>query len=208
MRLLQPAAFMAVADVLGLIRAYEGEVPGIEDMMPVGARRRHTAVPHFLETLRSRERRLSGTHKCRLPMLAIGGAAPDDRRFNWITNKLFAGDRNDFAVTLESSAPRLDGFSTFEVMSNHFSYFTGNHGFDQAIEFLKKQLRHDQCKPMDEVNREARAKLALSMSSAAASGSDQGTPPAGSEGSQQNAARKDNMAKTHTASRPPRPRRR
>lgn len=147
MRLLQPAGFMGARDVLALVRAYNGELPGVENLMPIGAKRKNTQYPHFLETLRKEEHRLAGTDHCQLPILAIGGEAPPDARLDWITSRLFHDERNDFAVALESAAPRMHGVATEEVASNHFGYFSGGHGFASAISFLKEKTGYDGAVP-------------------------------------------------------------
>jgi hypothetical protein len=145
MRLIQPGGFFGAGDALALVNANQGELPGVEEMAPIGAVRKHSGMPHFLEKLREDERFLEGTHQCALPLLAVGGEAPYDWRLNWMTGRLFQKKRNDFVVTLESSAPRLAGVTSETVVSDHFSYFTGGHGFDRAIGFMKEKLGYAAC---------------------------------------------------------------
>ena len=145
MRLTQPGGFFGIKDVLALVNVNKGELPGVEEMVPIGAVRKQSWEPHFLEGLREDERSLMGDHQYSLPLLAVGGEAPYDWRLNWITGRLFQKERNDYAVPLDSSAPRLARVLSETVVSNHFSYFTGRHGFDAAVHFVKEKLGYAAC---------------------------------------------------------------
>ena len=148
-RALQPGGFMGVSDVLALVAAYRGAIPGIQDLIPTTAIGRGDNGIPFLSSLGQAERYVAGHHECRLPILAIGGAALHDSLLAGMTNKIFRGKPHDCAVELSSSAPeRMVRVKHHEVRSDHFSYFKGREGFPEAIQFLKEQMNYAECSEM------------------------------------------------------------
>jgi len=146
MRTADPAGFMGASDVLALVAAYRGSIPGIDDLKPLTAISRNPGGFSFLEHLRKAEIMSGDRHGCRMPILAIGGQASDGTGVGWASNRIFRGVPNDYAVEMSSSAPeRITAISPVEVESDHFSYFTRTRGFVQAVDFLKTQMNYGEC---------------------------------------------------------------
>ncbi|MEP6620212.1 MAG: hypothetical protein ABJE47_12895 [bacterium] len=140
-RATQPGGFMGASDVLALVSAYRGNIPGVQDLKPPSAIDGTARGVPFLSELGEEERLIAGQLNCRLRVLAIGGSGPHPHRLRWLTEKLFRGAPNDCAVELASSAPeRLVDVTPEEVVSDHFSYFSGHNGFEAAAAFLKERL--------------------------------------------------------------------
>ena len=140
-RITQPGAFMGACDVLALVSAYKGDIPGIKDLKPRSSVNERPETKAFVEQLWNKEFDIAHRQHCRLEVLAIGGEGPHENRIVWFSDKIFGGAKNDCAVPLSSSSPKnLSGFRSKDVHSDHFSYFTGHKGFTEAIEFLKERL--------------------------------------------------------------------
>jgi hypothetical protein len=136
-RLGQPGGLLGAGDVLSLVQAYGGKIPGIDDLKPPAAVATNPQGTIFVNTLRQAERTLAQRSDCRLSILAIGGRGPHESRLGWVTNKLLRGE-HDCAVEVESSAPdRRVGVKRLEVNSDHFSYFSRRLAFAEAAQFLK-----------------------------------------------------------------------
>jgi hypothetical protein len=139
----QSGGFASASDVLALVQAYAGEIPGISDLRSPSAMGVGVNRYNFITELREKERRFGGRENCILPMLAIGGKGPHNNRIRWMTDKMFRGVDNDCAVELASSAPQqISNCTPCEVQSDHFSYFQNKIGFDKAIGFIDTHLNH------------------------------------------------------------------
>ena len=142
----QPGGFMGASDVLALVAAYKGVIPGIDDLKPPRAIGRGEHKTTFVDELFQKERINAEQNACRLPILAIGGQGPHESHIEWVADRMFRGTPHDCVVELSSSAPeRRVGVSHLGVRSDHFSYFSGRKGFEEAIRFLKRQLRYEDC---------------------------------------------------------------
>lgn len=140
----QTGGFATASDVLALVRAYEGKIPGISDLKSPKAIGEGVTRYNFILELRELERRLAGREDCILPILAIGGRGPHNSRIGWVTNRMFRGVENDCAVELSSSAhPEIPKCTSHEVQSDHFSYFKNGMGFEEAISFIDECLGHE-----------------------------------------------------------------
>lgn len=152
----QAGGFMCASDVLALVAAYGGRMPGVEDLKPPAAIGTGESRATFINDLREKERMNAEQLACRLPILAIGGKGPHESRIEWLTGRVFRGEPHDCVVERSSSAPeRYVGLTPHEVQSDHFNYFTGRKGFEAALEFLKRVLGYEA--PLKEPEQDALA---------------------------------------------------
>lgn len=139
----QAGGFASASDVLALVRAYGGNIPGISDLQSpkaLGIGEKHY---NFIAELREKERRFEGRDNCVLPILAVGGKGPHNNHIGWMTDKMFRGVDNDCAVELTSSAhPAISKCTSVEVHGDHFSYFQKKMAFEQAIGFIDQVFNH------------------------------------------------------------------